>query len=81
MHREAEAKVPNTEIADYVEQVHGIEIAPHTWNQMRWRGTGPAFYRIAGRIYYAPEDVAGWIESHRYEKSAEWRAEEEGIAS
>ena len=33
----------------------------------RWRcdGTGPVFVKVGGRIGYAEEDLAAWVESRR----------------
>jgi hypothetical protein len=37
----------------------------------KWRvlGTGPAYYRIGGRVYYFPEDIQRYIESQRREEN------------
>lgn len=32
-----------------------------TWAQHRYRGTGPAFFKVGRRVYYRPEDVDAWI--------------------
>ena len=31
-----------------------------SWAQHRYRGTGPAFFKVGRRIFYRPEDVAAW---------------------
>lgn len=34
-----------------------------TWAQMRYRGTGPKFFKVGRKVYYRQEDVDTWIES------------------
>ena len=31
-----------------------------TWASHRYRGTGPAFFKVGRKVYYRPEDVAAW---------------------
>lgn len=34
-----------------------------SWAQHRYRGTGPAFFKVGRRVYYREEDVKRWEES------------------
>lgn len=36
-----------------------------TWAQHRYRGTGPAFFKVGRNVFYRPEDVLAWEESQR----------------
>ncbi|MFD5869151.1 helix-turn-helix transcriptional regulator [Corynebacterium sp. NPDC060344] len=33
------------------------------WAQHRYRGTGPAFFKVGRRVYYRLEDVLAWEEN------------------
>lgn len=35
-----------------------------SWAQMRYRGTGPKFFKVGRKVYYRPEDVDAWIENN-----------------
>lgn len=30
------------------------------WAQHRYRGTGPAYFKVGRRVFYRPEDVVAW---------------------
>lgn len=34
-----------------------------SWAQHRYRGTGPAFFKVGRRVYYRIEDVLAWEEA------------------
>ncbi|WP_061924254.1 helix-turn-helix transcriptional regulator [Corynebacterium simulans] len=34
-----------------------------TWAQMRYRGTGPKYYKVGRKVFYRPQDVEAWKES------------------
>ena len=34
-----------------------------TWAQHRYRGTGPAYFKVGRKVFYRPEDVIAWEES------------------
>jgi hypothetical protein len=34
---------------------------PQTWNILRHRGTGPAFVKVARRIYYRRRAIEAWL--------------------
>ena len=34
-----------------------------SWAQHRYRGTGPAFFKVGRTVYYRPTDVLAWEES------------------
>ncbi|MCX5741697.1 MAG: hypothetical protein NT062_04255 [Proteobacteria bacterium] len=36
-----------------------------TWQVMRQKGEGPAFYRVGRRCVYRWDEVANWLESRR----------------
>lgn len=42
-----------------------LGIEPNTLERWRMRGVGPAYYRIAGRIFYDPADIDNWIAAQR----------------
>lgn len=35
-----------------------------TWAQMRYRGTGPKFFKVGRKVYYRQEDVQEWVENN-----------------
>ena len=35
-----------------------------SWAQHRYRGTGPAFFKVGRRVYYRFDDVLAWEESN-----------------
>lgn len=35
-----------------------------SWAQHRYRGTGPAFFKVGRRVYYRLDDVLAWEESN-----------------
>ena len=47
---------------------------PTNWlaNLRTW-GTGPAYVKMHGRIFYRPSDVVAWLESQRVESTIEAR--------
>jgi DNA-binding transcriptional MerR regulator len=42
-----------------------LRLSPRTLEQWRYRGIGPAFRRVGGRVIYAVEEI------ERFEKAAE----------
>lgn len=34
-----------------------------SWAQHRFRGTGPAYFKVGRKVYYRPADVAEWEQS------------------
>ena len=53
--------VPLT-IEDMVDRYPGTN--RQGWAQHRYRGTGPAFFKVGRRVYYRLEDVLAWEESN-----------------
>lgn len=45
-----------------------------SWNQMRYRGNGPAYFKVGRRVYYRPEDVHAWEEASTRTRTDEARA-------
>lgn len=35
----------------------------------RYRGTGPKFVKLGGRVYYLPEHVQEWLEANVHEST------------
>ena len=46
----------------YLEQLTGIKKS--TWQQHRFRGRGPQFYKLCGAIRYDLDEVMEWIKSN-----------------
>jgi DNA-binding transcriptional MerR regulator len=42
-----------------------LRVTPQTLRQQRWRGSGPPFVRLDGRVLYAADDVARWLAARR----------------
>lgn len=40
-----------------------IGLKPSTLRNQRWRGDGPPFVRVGGRVRYRLVDIAEWLES------------------
>lgn len=34
-----------------------------SWAQQRYRGTGPAYFKVGRRVFYRAEDVKAWEDS------------------
>lgn len=46
-----------------------------TWAQHRYRGTGPAYFKVGARkVFYRPEDVTAWEESLTRTRTDEYPA-------
>ena len=35
-----------------------------TWNQLRHKGAGPIYVKVANRVYYRRQDIDAWIEGN-----------------
>ncbi|MFC9963977.1 DNA-binding protein [Nocardia ignorata] len=35
------------------------------WAELRYKGTGPVFVKLNGRVFYLESDVAAWVNSSR----------------
>jgi hypothetical protein len=54
-------KLTKTEAAQYLNEVHGLPVAPRTLDNKAWSGEGPVFYKAAtGRRLYDPADLDVW---------------------
>lgn len=45
-----------------------------SWAQHRYRGTGPAFFKVGRRVYYRLDDVLAWEESNTRTRTDEPKA-------
>lgn len=56
--------IPNTPltIEDMIARYPGTN--RQAWAQHRYRGTGPAFFKVGRRVYYRIEDVLAWEENN-----------------
>ena len=45
-----------------------------SWAQHRYRGTGPAFFKVGRRVFYRPEDVLAWEEASTRTRTDEPKA-------
>ena len=45
-----------------------------SWAQHRYRGTGPAFFKVGRRVYYRIEDVLAWEEGNTRTRTDETKA-------
>lgn len=47
-----------------------IELFPGTtrgsWAQMRFKGTGPEFFKVGRKVFYSQEAVREWIAANTY---------------
>lgn len=50
---------------DTDEAARRIGLQPGTLHNMRWRGDGPPFLKIGGRVRYRVTDLAEWLDSRR----------------
>jgi hypothetical protein len=41
---------------------HGIRRAPITLKKLRYRGAGPRFRDLNGRVYYTEPDLIDWVD-------------------
>lgn len=39
------------------------------WAQLRFKGTGPVFTKVARKVYYRTSDVDAWLEKRRYTRT------------
>lgn len=42
-----------------------LGLKAHTLENWRHLGTGPAFYRVGGKVMYRQDDVDAWLASRR----------------
>lgn len=45
------------------ETARQLKISGRTLEKYRYRGTGPVFLKIGGRVLYAQEDLDDWLET------------------
>ncbi|WP_321336507.1 helix-turn-helix domain-containing protein [Breoghania sp.] len=57
----------NTELMTVEEAATALRHSRHTLNRWRGAGTGPAFRKIGGRIFYTKADVESYIDGARVE--------------
>jgi excisionase family DNA binding protein len=55
--------IPPRELADY------LGIPPHTLDQWRSQGIGPAFHRVGRHVRYAWADIEEWLGRQRRESA------------
>jgi predicted site-specific integrase-resolvase len=56
-----------TDLVELTEKQAGklAGVVPLTMNKWRYRGKGPVYYRVGGKIRYKRSDVLAWLESCR----------------
>ena len=58
---------------DLIAAVEMKELFPgtndQTWAQLRHRGTGPIYIKVARKVYYRRADVQAWIDSNVYTRT------------
>lgn len=58
--------------AQFLNQVHLArrwQISPRTLERWRWRGEGPAYVKIGGRVIYRLDDVEAYEGNRRCEST------------
>jgi hypothetical protein len=66
------------QIAGYTDEFEFAEqlgLALRTLRKWRFLGQGPAYVKIARRIYYRDEAVAAWVASHEVRPTREFQLE------
>jgi hypothetical protein len=48
-----------------------VGVAERTLEQWRYRGIGPAYHRIEGRVMYDWRDVDAWLQAQRVEPAGD----------
>lgn len=51
-----------------------LGVSPSFLNKRRHDGTGPTYFKVAGKIGYAPEDLAAWLVAQRRRSTADTSA-------
>jgi len=52
------------------ETADGLRLSKHTLKNMRWQGTGPAFLKLGGRVFYHIDDLREWLQQMRRRSSS-----------
>ncbi len=63
--------------AQFLNQVHLArrwQISPRTLERWRWKGQGPAFVKVGGRVIYRLEDVEAYESGRRCESTTQGTA-------
>jgi len=47
-----------------------LRLAPGTLRQWRYRGRGPAFVRVGGKVRYRRGDLDAWVERNRVDPAS-----------
>ena len=58
----------------FLNQVHLArrwQISPRTLERWRWKGQGPAFVKVGGRVIYRLEDVEAYESGRRCESTTQ----------
>ncbi|MEL7469610.1 MAG: helix-turn-helix domain-containing protein [Pseudomonadota bacterium] len=45
-------------------------LSPRTLEQWRWRGVGPRYLKLGGRVAYRLEDIETWENAHVHASTA-----------
>ena len=60
---QAAAKPPRQFVSEqYLEQM--TEVSVKSWQQFRFHGRGPRYYKIGGAVRYDLQEVLDWIEAN-----------------
>ena len=65
----------NTTISPFLtveEAANYLRLKKRTLDNMRWMGTGPAFRKHGGRVYYHEEELATWSLDSRVHSTSEY---------
>ncbi len=54
-----------------VELAARLKISPRTLERWRWKGLGPAFLKIGGRVIYRLDDVEAYENGRRCESTVQ----------
>ena len=48
-----------------------LRISKQTLSNWRFRGEGPDYIKVGGRVVYASEDVSAWLDEHKYTSTSD----------
>jgi hypothetical protein len=63
-------KLRSSDLLTTTETAEGLRLKEHTLENMRWQGTGPAFLKLGGRVFYHIDDLRKWLKQMRRRSSS-----------
>ena len=63
-------RLRKSDLFTITETAEALRLSKHTLKNMRWNGTGPAFLKLGGRVFYHVDDLRAWLRQMRRRASS-----------